>query len=76
MLFGGKPDQELDAELTTILRFMVRQAVWGLSALNRYQPSQHLNYSGSQVNRQLNGDNTTSLLCAECGPWHNLRWQN
>lgn len=54
------------------LIFMVEQAIWGLSALNRYQPSQHLNYGGSQVNRQLNGVYYISSMYAECSPWHNL----
>lgn len=67
-----KVDQECDANLRRFLRFMVEQAVWGLSALNRYQPSQHVNYGGSQVNRQLNGVYYVSSMYAECSPWHNL----
>ncbi|MEB1846788.1 DNA methyltransferase [Xanthomonas campestris pv. campestris] len=67
-----KADQEPDTGTRRFLRFMVEQAIWGLSALNRYQPSQHLNYGGSQVNRQLNGVYYIASMYAECSPWHNL----
>lgn len=67
-----KAKSEQDAGLRRFLLFMVEQAIWGLSALNRYQPSQHANYGGSQVNRQLNGVYYISSMYAECSPWHNL----
>ena len=52
-----KARAESDSELRRFMVFLVEQAIWGLSTLNRYQPSQleHVNYGGSQVNRQLNG---------------------
>lgn len=59
-------------DLRRFLTFVVEQAIWGLSTLNRYQPSQHANYGGSQVNRQLNGVYYISSMYAECSPWHNL----
>jgi len=65
-------NNEKDGRLRRFLVFMVEQAIWGLSALNRYQPSQHLNYGGSQVNRQLNGVYYIASMYAECSPWHNL----
>lgn len=67
-----KADAETNVDTRRFLRFMVEQAIWGLSALNRYQPSQHLNYGGSQVNRQLNGVYYIASMYAECSPWHNL----
>lgn len=67
-----KAVQEPKPELRRFLVFMVEQAIWGLSALNRYQPSQHVNYGGSQVNRQLNGVFYVASMYAECSPWHNL----
>lgn len=67
-----KAGQEPNLSIQRFLRFMVEQAIWGLSALNRYQPSQHLNYGGSQVNRQLNGVYYIASMYAECSPWHNL----
>jgi DNA-directed RNA polymerase subunit RPC12/RpoP/predicted RNA methylase len=67
-----KADTETNVDTRRFLRFMVEQAIWGLSALNRYQPSQHLNYGGSQVNRQLNGVYYIASMYAECSPWHNL----
>lgn len=67
-----KANAEQDVGLRRFLLFVVEQAIWGLSALNRYQPSQHVNYGGSQVNRQLNGVYYISSMYAECSPWHNL----
>lgn len=67
-----KAKTEPDADDRRFLLFMVEQAIWGLSALNRYQPSQHVNYGGSQVNRQLNGVYYIASMYAECSPWHNL----
>jgi predicted RNA methylase/DNA-directed RNA polymerase subunit RPC12/RpoP len=67
-----KATSEPNPETRRFLIFMVEQAIWGLSALNRYQPSQHLNYGGSQVNRQLNGVYYVASMYAECSPWHNL----
>lgn len=67
-----KANSEQDVGLRRFLLFLVEQAIWGLSALNRYQPSQHVNYGGSQVNRQLNGVYYISSMYAECSPWHNL----
>lgn len=67
-----KAHQERNLEVRRFLVFMVEQAIWGLSALNRYQPSQHANYGGSQVNRQLNGVYYIASMYAECSPWHNL----
>lgn len=67
-----KANGESNPDTRRFLRFMVEQAIWGLSALNRYQPSQHLNYGGSQVNRQLNGVYYIASMYAECSPWHNL----
>ncbi|MBL8619841.1 MAG: hypothetical protein JNK64_01025 [Myxococcales bacterium] len=63
---------EPDPHMSRFLLFLFEQAIWGLSALNRYQPSQHENYGGSQVNRQLNGVYYVSSMIAECSPWHNL----
>lgn len=67
-----KAKSEEDPRLRHFLLFLVEQAIWGLSTLNRYQPSQHVNYGGSQVNRQLNGVYYISSMYAECSPWHNL----
>jgi 16S rRNA G966 N2-methylase RsmD len=67
-----KAISEQDIGLRRFLVFLVEQAIWGLSTLNRYQPSQHANYGGSQVNRQLNGVYYISSMYAECSPWHNL----
>jgi len=61
-----------DARTRTFLLFMVEQAIWGLSVLNRYQPIQQGRPGGSQVNRQLNGVYYVASQHAECSPWYNL----
>lgn len=52
--------------------WFVEQAIWGLSVLNRYQPLQHGEPGGSQVNRQMTGVYYISSQIAECSPWYNL----
>jgi len=61
-----------DARLRAFLVFMVEQAIWGLSVLNRYQPIQQGRPGGSQVNRQLTGVYYVASQHAECSPWYNL----
>jgi len=61
-----------DLRIRTFLLFMVEQAIWGLSVLNRYQPIQQGRPGGSQVNRQLTGVYYVASQHAECSPWYNL----
>jgi 16S rRNA G966 N2-methylase RsmD len=61
-----------DARIRAMLIFMVEQAVWGLSVLNRYQPIQQGRPGGSQVNRQMTGVYYVGSQHAECSPWYNL----
>jgi len=61
-----------DSRIRAFLLFMVEQAIWGLSVLNRYQPIQQGRPGGSQVNRQLNGVYYVASQHAECSPWYNL----
>jgi DNA modification methylase/predicted RNA-binding Zn-ribbon protein involved in translation (DUF1610 family) len=56
-----------DPRLRSFLLFMVEQAVWGLSVLNRYGPTHF-----SQVNRMLTGVYYVASQHAECSPWYNL----
>lgn len=56
-----------DARTQSFLLFMVEQAIWGMSVLNRYGPSHF-----SQVNRQLTGVYYVASQHAECSPWYNL----
>ncbi|TCS99095.1 DNA methylase [Tepidimonas ignava] len=56
-----------DARIRAFLLFMVEQAIWGLSVLNRYSPTHF-----SQVNRMLNGVYYVASQHAECSPWYNL----
>src|SRR5690606_9520277 len=71
-LLWEKASEVPDKRLRSMLIFMVEQAVWGLSILNRYQPVQHGRPGGSQVNRQLTGVFYVPSQIAECSPWYNL----
>lgn len=71
-LLWGKAKSCPDARTRNILLFMVEQAIWGLSVLNRYQPIQHGREGGSQVNRQLTGVYYVASQTSECSPWYNL----
>ena len=61
-----------DARLRNMLLFVVEQAIWGMSLLNRYQPIQQGRPGGSQVNRQLSGIYYVSSQIAEASPLYNL----
>ncbi|HQK25353.1 MAG TPA: DNA methyltransferase, partial [Synergistaceae bacterium] len=61
-----------EPRLRAFLLFMVEQAIWGLSVLNRYQPIQQGRPGGSQVNRQLTGVYYVASQHAECSPWYIL----
>lgn len=61
-----------DPRIRKMLLFMVEQAIWGLSVLNRYQPIQQGRPGGSQVNRQLTGVLYVPSQHAECSPEYNL----
>ncbi|MDR1282060.1 MAG: transposase, partial [Opitutaceae bacterium] len=56
-----------DARIRGFLIFMVEQAVWGLSVLNRYGPTHF-----SQVNRMLTGVYYVASQHSECSPWYIL----
>jgi len=56
-----------DRRTRAFLLFMVEQAIWGFSMLNRYSPSHF-----SQVNRALNGVYYVASQHAECSPSYNL----
>ena len=62
----------VDPALRRQVLFLIEQAIWGLSTLNRYQPLQHGRPGGSQVNRQLSGVFYVSSQISECSPNYNL----
>lgn len=68
----AKAQAHPEARIRGFLLFMVEQAIWGLSVLNRYQPIQQGRPGGSQVNRQLTGVYYVASQHAECSPWYNL----
>ena len=56
-----------DNRTRNMLFFFLDQSIWGMSILNRYQPSHY-----SQVNRQMTGVYYVPSQLAECSPWYNL----
>ena len=56
-----------ESRTRAFLVFMVEQAIWGFSILNRYSPSHF-----SQVNRALNGVYYVASQHSECSPRYNL----
>ena len=68
----NKAESHPDPRIRAFLLFMVKQAIWGLSVLNRYQPIQQGRPGGSQVNRQLTGVYYVASQHAECSPTYNL----
>lgn len=66
-LLWQKANNCSDERTRAMLLFLVEQAIWGLSILNRYGPSHF-----SQVNRQLTGVYYVASQHAECSPWYNL----
>ena len=71
-LLWEKAKSHPDPRTRSFLIFMVEQAIWGLSVLNRYQPIQQGRPGGSQVNRQLSGVYYVASQIAECSPGYNL----
>ncbi|UQN11518.1 DNA methylase [Methylococcus capsulatus] len=66
-LLWRKANAHPDARTRSMLLFMVEQAIWGLSVLNRYGPTHF-----SQVNRMLTGVYYVASQHSECSPWYNL----
>jgi len=62
-----KASAEQDGRLRNMLLFLVEQAIWGMSVLNRFKPTDH-----SQVNRQQDGVYYVPSQISECSPWYNL----
>jgi 16S rRNA G966 N2-methylase RsmD len=62
-----KADSHSDTRIRHMLLFLVEQAIWGLSVLNRYGP---LHFS--QVNRYLTGVYYVASQHAECNPQYIL----
>lgn len=63
----GRCSSEQDRLLRIALLFWVEQALWGLSWMNRYKPTDH-----SQVNRQQSGVYYVGSLHSECAVRYNL----
>ncbi|MBY6083620.1 DNA methyltransferase [Ruegeria arenilitoris] len=67
-LLWHKAKQHKDPRTRTFLLFMVEQAIWTMSILNRNRPS-----GFSQVNQYLSGVFYVASQTAECSPWYVLK---
>ena len=63
----AKAQAHPDARIRTFLTFMVEQAIWTATLLNRYRPT-----GFSQVNQYLTGVYYVASQHAECSPWYIL----
>ena len=63
----GKAKLQTDERIRSMLLFMVEQAIWTASILNRYRPT-----GFSQVNQALTGVYYVASQHSECSPWYVL----
>lgn len=61
-----------DTRTRAFLLFMVEQAIWGLSILNRYKTIMHGKTQSSNVNQYLSGVYYVPSQHSEVSPWYNL----
>ena len=66
-LLWEKAQAHPDARIRAFLTFMVEQAIWTATLLNRYRPT-----GFSQVNQYLTGVYYVASQHAECSPWYIL----
>ena len=66
-LLWAKAKSSSDARLRAFLLFMVEQAIWGFSILNRYRPT-----GFSQVNQFMSGVYYVAAQHSECNPQYSL----
>ena len=62
-----KATEHPDARMRGMLLYFVEQAIWTMSRLNRYRPTEF-----SQVNQYLTGVYYLAAQHAECSPWYVL----
>jgi len=61
-----------DSRTRQILLFLVEQAIWGMSVLNRYKTIMHGRTESSNVNQYLSGVFYVPSQTSEVSPWYNL----
>lgn len=61
-----------DSRVRSMLLFMVEQAIWGMSVLNRYKTIMHGRTESSNVNQYLSGVYYVPSQHSEVSPWYNL----
>ncbi|PAV26559.1 DNA methylase [Tamilnaduibacter salinus] len=61
-----------DPRTRGMLLFLVEQAIWGMSVLNRYKTIMHGRTESSNVNQYLSGVYYVPSHTSEVSPWYNL----
>jgi 16S rRNA G966 N2-methylase RsmD len=61
-----------DKRTRNMLLFLVEQAIWGMSVLNRYKTIMHGRTESSNVNQYLSGVFYVPSQTSEVSPWYNL----
>lgn len=68
----SKAQSHPDPRTRNMLLFLVEQAIWGMSVLNRYKTLMHGRTESSNVNQYLSGVYYVPSHTSEVSPWYNL----
>jgi hypothetical protein len=71
-LMWSKASSYPEARTRAMLLFLVEQAIWGMSVLNRYKTLMHGRTESSNVNQYLSGVFYVPSHTSEVSPWYNL----
>lgn len=71
-LLWNKANAHPESRTRSMLLFLVEQAIWGMSVLNRYKTLMHGRTESSNVNQYLSGVYYVPSHTSEVSPWYNL----
>lgn len=71
-LLWRKAKSHPEPRTRNMLLFLVEQAIWGMSVLNRYKTLMHGRTESSNVNQYLSGVYYVPSHTSEVSPWYNL----
>ncbi len=71
-LLWDKAKDHPESRTRSMLLFLVEQAIWGMSVLNRYKTLMHGRTESSNVNQYLSGVYYVPSHTSEVSPWYNL----
>lgn len=71
-LLWNKARSHPEPRTRNMLLFLVEQAIWGMSVLNRYKTLMHGRTESSNVNQYLSGVYYVPSHTSEVSPWYNL----